>query len=77
VRKLRTLDASSWSPSAESGRSQRVHPHARDYLLCNPGGGAEYSFGRFGFRVDAGDFIYWNAGVHNNLVVKFGPQIKF
>ena len=42
-----------------------------------PGGGAEFYLGPIGIRVDAGDFIYWNAGPHHNLVVKFGPQIKF
>ncbi|HEY2380889.1 MAG TPA: hypothetical protein VGK48_06855 [Terriglobia bacterium] len=42
-----------------------------------PGIGGEFYVGPVGVRVDVGDFIYWNAGGHNNLVVKFGPQIKF
>ena len=42
-----------------------------------PGGGAEFYLGPIGMRVDVGDLIYWNGGSHNNLVVKFGPQIKF
>ena len=42
-----------------------------------PGVGGEFYVGPIGIRVDAGDFIYWNAGGHNNLVIKFGPQIKF
>jgi hypothetical protein len=42
-----------------------------------PGGGGEFSVGPIGVRIDVGDFIYFNAGAHNNLVVKFGPQIKF
>ena len=42
-----------------------------------PGGGGEFYAGPFGVRIDVGDFIYWNGGAHNNLVVKFGPQIKF
>jgi hypothetical protein len=42
-----------------------------------PGGGAEFYVGFIGFRVDVGDFMYWNNGTHNNLSVKFGPQIKF
>jgi hypothetical protein len=42
-----------------------------------PGGGVEFYVGPIGLRVDAGDFIYWNAGVHNNFVMRFGPQIKF
>jgi hypothetical protein len=42
-----------------------------------PGGGAEFYVGPIGLRVDAGDFMYWNSGSHHNLVVQFGPQIKF
>lgn len=42
-----------------------------------PGIGGEFYVGPVGVRVDAGDFIYWNAGAHHNLSVKFGPQIKF
>jgi hypothetical protein len=42
-----------------------------------PGGGGEFYVGPIGVRIDVGDFIYFSGGAHNNLVVKFGPQIKF
>lgn len=42
-----------------------------------PGGGAEAFFGPVGFRLDVGDEIYFNSGAHNNLVVAFGPTIRF
>lgn len=45
-------------------------------VLC-PGGGAEAFFGPFGLRLDVGDEIYFNHGAHNNLVVGFGPTIRF
>jgi hypothetical protein len=42
-----------------------------------PGAGAEFYVGPVGLRLDVGDFIYWNNGTHNNLNVRFGPQIRF
>ncbi len=42
-----------------------------------PGGGAEAFFGPIGLRLDVGDEIYFNQGGHNNLVVGFGPTIRF
>ena len=42
-----------------------------------PGVGGEFYVGPVGLRIDVGDFIYFNNGGQNNLVVKFGPQIKF
>jgi hypothetical protein len=42
-----------------------------------PGGGGEFYVGPIGIRVDVGDLIYWNGGANHNLVLKFGPQIKF
>ncbi len=42
-----------------------------------PGGGFELSAGPFGFRVDVGDFMYFDNGANHNLNVKFGPMIHF
>jgi hypothetical protein len=42
-----------------------------------PGGGIEGFIGPVGLRLDAGDEIYFNAGMHNNLRVTFGPSIRF
>ena len=42
-----------------------------------PGGGGEFYVGPIGLRLDVGDFLYWSNGVHQNLSVRFGPQIKF
>jgi hypothetical protein len=42
-----------------------------------PGGGAEAFFGPVGLRLDVGDEIYFNSGAHNNLVIAFGPTIRF
>lgn len=42
-----------------------------------PGGGIEAFLGPIGLRVDVGDEIYFQSGVHNNLRVTFGPSIRF
>jgi hypothetical protein len=42
-----------------------------------PGVGVEFYVGPVGIRGDVGDFMYWNNGTHNNLSIKFGPQIRF
>jgi len=42
-----------------------------------PGGGVEGFIGPVGLRLDAGDEIYFNGGIHNNLRVTFGPSIRF
>jgi hypothetical protein len=42
-----------------------------------PGAGAEAFWGPIGFRLDAGDEIYFNNGAHNNLRISFGPTIRF
>ena len=48
-----------------------------DFLLY-PGGGLQYSFGRWGLRFDAGDDLYFDHGHHNNNVrVTFGPTFRF
>lgn len=42
-----------------------------------PGGGLEGFLGPIGLRLDVGDEIYFLNGAHNNLVVSFGPSIRF
>jgi len=48
-----------------------------DFLLY-PGGGFEYSFGRWGLRLDGGDDLYFDHGSrYNNIRVTFGPTFRF
>ena len=42
-----------------------------------PGGGIEAFAGPFGFRIEAGDEMYANHGVNNNLRFTFSPSIRF
>ena len=42
-----------------------------------PGGGIEAYMGPIGIRAEAGDELYLNNGMHNNLRVTFGPSIRF
>jgi hypothetical protein len=42
-----------------------------------PGGGAEATLGPVGLRLEFGDAIYFNGGVHNNLRVTLGPTVRF
>jgi hypothetical protein len=42
-----------------------------------PAGGVEASLGPVGLRLELGDEIYFNNGVHNNLRVTFGPILRF
>lgn len=42
-----------------------------------PGGGIEAFIGPVGFRLEAGDEMYFTNGTHNNLRVTFGPTIRF
>src|SRR6185437_1831190 len=42
-----------------------------------PGGGIEGFLGPVGLRLEADDEIYFLSGAHNNLVVSFGPSIRF
>jgi hypothetical protein len=47
-------------------------------LLLYPGGGVEYSFGRWGLRFDAGDDLYFDHGHHyTNIKASFGPTFRF
>lgn len=47
------------------------------HFAAYPGGGIEAFFGPIGFRVDAGDELWVNNGVYNNLRVTFGPTLRF
>jgi hypothetical protein len=42
-----------------------------------PGGGFEAFAGPIGFRLEAGDEIYFDHGARNNLRVTVGPQFRF
>jgi len=42
-----------------------------------PGGGLIAYLGPVGLRLDVGDDMYFQSGAHNNLVVQFGPTIRF
>jgi len=42
-----------------------------------PGGGVEAFLGPVGFRLEAGDEIWFQGGAHNTLRVTFGPTIRF
>ena len=42
-----------------------------------PGLGVEAYLGPIGFRIDAGDEIYFQSGTHHNLRIAFGPHIRF
>jgi len=42
-----------------------------------PGGGVEAYAGKWGFRLDIGDEIYFNNGSNSNLRITFGPNYVF
>lgn len=42
-----------------------------------PGGGIEFFLGPIGIRAEAGDEMYFDRGVQNNLKVSVGPTIRF
>ena len=42
-----------------------------------PGLGIESFWGPFGLRLDAGDLVYFNNGMHQDLRITFGPTIRF
>jgi hypothetical protein len=47
-------------------------------FVVYPGGGLEYSFGRFGLRFDIGDDLYFDHGHrYNNIRGTFGPTFRF
>ena len=47
------------------------------HFAAYPGGGIEAFAGPFGVRVEAGDEMYANNGINNNLRVTFAPSIRF
>ena len=42
-----------------------------------PGGGVEFFLGPIGIRAEAGDEMYFDRGVNNNLRIAVGPTIRF
>ena len=42
-----------------------------------PAGGAEATLGPIGLRLECGDAMYFNNGTHNNLLITFGPTLRF
>jgi len=42
-----------------------------------PGAGIGFHAGPLGLRLDAGDEMTWNGGVHHSLRVTFGPTVRF
>ncbi len=62
---------SGFSSSVEGLRDDNING------VVYPGGGAEAFLGPIGLRLDVGDEIFFNHGVHNNLRVTFGPSIRF
>lgn len=47
------------------------------FFSMYPGGGIEFFGGPIGFRIDAGDLMYLNNGVKNDLKISGGPAIRF
>ena len=47
------------------------------HFAAYPGGGIEAFAGPFGFRIEAGDEMYANNGMSNNLRITFAPSIRF
>ena len=50
---------------------------ASTYFAAYPGVGVEFFGGPIGFRIDAGDLLYLNNGLHNNMKISGGPAIRF
>lgn len=47
------------------------------YFAVYPGGGIEAFAGPIGVRAEIGDNIFMKNGVHNNMRISFGPQLRF
>lgn len=47
------------------------------HIALYPGGGIEGFFGALGLRAEAGDQMYFNNGTYNNLLITFGPTLRF
>ncbi len=66
-----TVSGSTFNNSVTSFGGSGTH------VAFYPGGGLEAFIGPIGLRLDAGDEIYLNNGVYNNLRATFGPTIRF
>ena len=71
-----TVTNKSASPSTFAG-SFDTFGNGGTHVAVYPGGGFEAFAGPFGFRVEAGDEMYFNNGTYNNLRVTFSPSIRF
>jgi len=64
-------------PQGFTNPQQPATSGGTDFVLY-PGGGLEYSFGRWGLRFDAGDALYFDHGHHyNNIKGALGPTFRF
>ena len=64
--------------SAPAGFSNAVGlSNGATYFALYPGGGLEAFAGPIGVRAEIGDDIFFNNGMHNNLRISFGPQLRF
>lgn len=52
-------------------------PDSGTHFGMYPGGGIEGFWGPIGLRAEAGDEVYLDNGVYNNLRVTVGPQFRF
>ncbi len=50
---------------------------AGTHIALYPGGGIEAFAGSFGLRLEAGDEVFLNNGIYNNLRVTIGPTLRF
>lgn len=52
-------------------------PQSGTHFAFYPGVGVEFFGGPIGFRLDAGDQMYLDNGVNNDLMISGGPAIRF
>ncbi len=71
-----SCNAAAGSPSCFTG-SLSGFGGSSTHFAAFPGGGIEGFWGWFGLRADAGDELWYNGGVYNNLRITFGPVIRF
>jgi hypothetical protein len=72
------LSRSGMSPSTGSfGNSFNQFGGTSTHFAGYPGGGIEAFFGPIGIRAEAGDEIFVENGISNNLRVAVGPTIRF
>ncbi|HVB86330.1 MAG TPA: hypothetical protein VNK23_06655 [Candidatus Dormibacteraeota bacterium] len=62
---------SGFTSSVSDLRTNNIHG------MFYPGGGLMAYIGPVGLRLEVGDDMYFANGAHNNLVVQFGPTIRF